>query len=112
MIAQTGMARYLPVHAPTDGDVVYAPRPAKACRFALRLTELGMVAGTWSRGRLARGVHSATALPFWVRYRVEDSLRLGAFRRDLADPVIRRSLDSDEVAAEEIAWADAGSSVR
>src|SRR6478609_653871 len=66
MIAQTGMARAIyPVHAPTDGDVVYAAATGKKPidpRFGL--TELGMVAANTVSRASARGVHSATALPF------------------------------------------------
>ena len=66
MIAQTGMARAIyPVHAPTDGDVVYAAATGKKPvdpRFGL--TELGMVAANTVARAIARGVHSATALPF------------------------------------------------
>jgi L-aminopeptidase/D-esterase-like protein len=66
MIAQTGMARAIyPVHAPTDGDVVYAAATGRKPidpRFGL--TELGMVAANVVARAIARGVHSATALPF------------------------------------------------
>ena len=66
MIAQTGMARAIyPVHAPTDGDVVYAAATGKKSvdpRFGL--TELGMVAANTVARAIARGVHSAAALPF------------------------------------------------
>jgi len=66
MIAQTGMARAIyPVHAPTDGDVVFAAATGKKPidpRFGL--TELGMVAANTVARAIARGVHSATALPF------------------------------------------------
>jgi L-aminopeptidase/D-esterase-like protein len=66
MIAQTGMARAIyPVHAPTDGDVVYA---AATCQKPIDprfgLTELGMVAANTVARAIARGVHRATALPF------------------------------------------------
>jgi len=66
MIAQTGMARAIyPVHATTDGDVVYAAATGKKPvdpRFGL--TELGMVAANTVARAIARGVHRATALPF------------------------------------------------
>jgi L-aminopeptidase/D-esterase-like protein len=66
MIAHTGMARAIyPVHATTDGDVVYAAATGKKPvdpRFGL--TELGMVAANTVARAIARGVHSATALPF------------------------------------------------
>ncbi len=65
MIAQTGMARAIyPVHAPLDGDVVYA---AATCKKPIDplfgLTELGMVAANVVARAIARGVYSATALP-------------------------------------------------
>lgn len=66
MIAHTGMARSIyPVHATTDGDVVFAAATGKKPvdpRFGL--TELGMVAANTVARAIARGVHSATALPF------------------------------------------------
>src|SRR5882724_2650213 len=65
MIAQTGMARAIyPVHATTDGDVVYAAATGKKPvdpRFGP--TELGMVAANTVARAIARGVHRATALP-------------------------------------------------
>jgi len=66
MIAQTGMARAIyPVHAPTDGDVVYAAATGKKpIDPQSGLTELGMVAANTVARAIARGVHSATALPF------------------------------------------------
>jgi L-aminopeptidase/D-esterase-like protein len=66
MIAQTGMARAIyPVHAPTDGDVVFAAATGKKPVDPLfGLTELGMVAANVVSRAIARGVHSATALPF------------------------------------------------
>ena len=66
MIAQTGMARAIyPVHAPTDGDVVYAAATGKKpIDPQFGLTELGMVAANTVARAIARGVHSATALPF------------------------------------------------
>ena len=66
MIAQTGMARAIyPVHAPTDGDVVFAAATGKKPIDPLfGLTELGMVAANMVARAIARGVHSATALPF------------------------------------------------
>jgi L-aminopeptidase/D-esterase-like protein len=66
MIAHTGMARAIyPVHATTDGDVAYAAATGKTPidpRFGL--TELGMVAANTVARAIARGVHSAVALPF------------------------------------------------
>ena len=66
MIAHTGMARAIyPVHATTDGDVVYAAATGKKPIDPLfGLTELGMVAANTVARAIARGVHSATALPF------------------------------------------------
>jgi L-aminopeptidase/D-esterase-like protein len=66
MIAQTGFARAIyPVHAPLDGDVVFAAATGEKAIDALAgLTELGMVAANTVARAIARGVHEATALPF------------------------------------------------
>jgi len=66
MIAQTGMARAIyPVHAPTDGDVVFAAATGGKPVDPLHgLTELGMVAANTVARAIARGVHAAAALPF------------------------------------------------
>jgi L-aminopeptidase/D-esterase-like protein len=66
MIAHTGMARAIyPVHATTDGDVVFAAATGrKPVDPLFGLTELGMVAANTVARAVARGVHSATALPF------------------------------------------------
>lgn len=66
MIAQTGMARAIyPVHAPLDGDVVFAAATGKKPIDPLfGLTELGMVAANTVSRAIARGVYHATALPF------------------------------------------------
>jgi L-aminopeptidase/D-esterase-like protein len=66
MIAQTGMARAIyPVHAPLDGDVVFAAATGqKPIDPLFGLTELGMVAANTVARAIARGVHAATALPF------------------------------------------------
>ena len=66
MIAQTGMARAIyPVHAPLDGDVVFAAATGeKPIDPLFGLTELGMVAANAVARAIARGVYSATALPF------------------------------------------------
>ena len=66
MIAHTGMARAIyPVHATTDGDVVFAAATGnKPVDPRFGLTELGMVAANTVARAIARGVHSATALPF------------------------------------------------
>jgi L-aminopeptidase/D-esterase-like protein len=66
MIAQTGFARAIyPVHAPLDGDVVFAAATGKKQIDPLfGLTELGMVAANVVARAIARGVFAATALPF------------------------------------------------
>jgi L-aminopeptidase/D-esterase-like protein len=66
MIAQTGFARAIyPVHAPLDGDVVFAAATGEKPVDPLTgLTELGMVAANVTARAIARGVHAATALPF------------------------------------------------
>jgi L-aminopeptidase/D-esterase-like protein len=66
MIAQTGFARAIyPVHAPLDGDVVFAAATGeKPVDPLVGLTELGMVAANVVARAIARGVFAATALPF------------------------------------------------
>ncbi|MDE2376841.1 P1 family peptidase [Bradyrhizobium sp.] len=66
MIAQTGVARAIyPVHAPLDGDVLFAAATcAKPVEPLVGLTELGMVAANVVARAIARGVYTATALPF------------------------------------------------
>jgi L-aminopeptidase/D-esterase-like protein len=66
MIAQTGFARAIyPVHAPTDGDVLFAAATGeKHVDPLVGLTELGMVAANVVARAIARGVYAATALPF------------------------------------------------
>jgi L-aminopeptidase/D-esterase-like protein len=66
MIAQTGFARAIyPVHAPLDGDVLFAAATGEKPIAPLAgLTELGMVAANVVARAIARGVHAATALPF------------------------------------------------
>jgi L-aminopeptidase/D-esterase-like protein len=66
MIAQTGLARAIyPVHAPLDGDVVFAAATGEKPIDPLAgLTELGMVAANVVARAIARGVYSAAALPF------------------------------------------------
>uniref|UniRef100_Q07R41 Peptidase S58, DmpA n=1 Tax=Rhodopseudomonas palustris (strain BisA53) TaxID=316055 RepID=Q07R41_RHOP5 len=66
MMAQTGFARAIyPVHAPLDGDVVFAAATgAKPIDPLVGLTELGMVAANTVARAIARGVYEATALPF------------------------------------------------
>jgi L-aminopeptidase/D-esterase-like protein len=73
IIAQTGFARAIyPVHAPTDGDVVFAAATGEKPIDPLAgLTELGMVAANVVARAIARGVHEAAAprlpgaLPAW-----------------------------------------------
>ena len=66
MMAQTGFARAIyPVHAPLDGDIVFAAATGeKPIDPLVGLTELGMVAGNVIARAIARGVYEATALPF------------------------------------------------
>lgn len=66
MIAQTGFARAIyPVHAPLDGDVLFAAATGEKPIDPLAgLTELGMVAANVVARAIARGVYEATALPF------------------------------------------------
>jgi len=66
MIAQTGMARAIyPVHAPLDGDVVFAAATGeKPIDPLIGLTELGLVAANTVSRAIARGVYAATALPY------------------------------------------------
>ncbi len=66
VMAQTGFARAIyPVHAPLDGDVVFAAATGEKPVDPLAgLTELGMVAANVMARAIARGVHEATALPF------------------------------------------------
>jgi L-aminopeptidase/D-esterase-like protein len=66
MIAQTGFARAIyPVHAPLDGDVVFAVATGeKPVDSTIGLAELGMVAANVVARSIARGVYAATALSF------------------------------------------------
>ena len=66
MIAQTGFARAIyPVHAPLDGDVLFAAATgAQPVDPLIGLTELGMIAANVTARAIARGVFEATALPF------------------------------------------------
>ena len=66
MIAHTGMARAIyPVHAPLDGDVLFAAATGeKPVDPLVGLTELGMVAANVVARAIARAVYTATALPF------------------------------------------------
>jgi L-aminopeptidase/D-esterase-like protein len=66
MIAHTGFARAIyPVHAPLDGDVLFAAATGEKPIDPLAgLTELGMVAANVMARAIARGVYEAVALPF------------------------------------------------
>ncbi|MFC0241480.1 P1 family peptidase [Rhodopseudomonas telluris] len=66
MLAQTGFARAIyPVHAPLDGDVVFAAATGKIAVDPLAgLTELGAIAANTVARAIARGVYEATRLPF------------------------------------------------
>jgi L-aminopeptidase/D-esterase-like protein len=66
MIAQTGFARAIyPVHAPMDGDVLFAAATGeRQIDPLIGLTELGMVAANVVARAIARGAYAATALPF------------------------------------------------
>jgi D-aminopeptidase len=66
MIAQTGFARAIyPVHAPLDGDVVFAAATGvKPIDPLIGLTELGAIAANVVARAIARGVYEAKALPF------------------------------------------------
>lgn len=66
IIAQTGFARAIyPVHAPLDGDIVFAAATGeKQIDPLYGLTELGAVAANVIARAIARGVYEATALPF------------------------------------------------
>jgi L-aminopeptidase/D-esterase-like protein len=66
MMAQTGFARAIyPVHAPLDGDIVFAAATCeKPVDPLVGLTELGMLAGNAVSRAIARGVFAAKALPF------------------------------------------------
>ena len=66
MIAQTGFASAIyPVHAPLDGDIVFAAATGERAIDPLYgLTELGAVAANVIARAIARGVYEAKALPF------------------------------------------------
>jgi len=66
VMAQTGFARAIyPVHAPTDGDVLFAAATGEKPVDPLAgLTELGMVAANVVARAIARGVYMAVALRF------------------------------------------------
>lgn len=66
IVAQSGFARAInPVHAPLDGDVVFAAATGKKpVDGPVNLTELGMLAANVVTRAIARGVYEARALPF------------------------------------------------
>ena len=67
IMANDGLARSLrPVHAPNDGDTVFAAATGRAGPGGAPpvLTELGTVAADCLARAVARGVYEATALPF------------------------------------------------
>jgi L-aminopeptidase/D-esterase-like protein len=66
MISRTGFSGAMyRVHAPVDGDVVFAAATGeKPVDPLIGLTELGMVAANVTARAIARGVYAATALPF------------------------------------------------
>jgi D-aminopeptidase len=67
LAAHDGLARALrPVHAPLDGDVVFAAATGRAGApsDAVALTELCATAADVLARAIARGVHAATALPY------------------------------------------------
>jgi L-aminopeptidase/D-esterase-like protein len=66
VMAQAGFAQAIwPVHAPLDGDVVFAAATGvKAIDPLLGLAELGAIATAVTARAIARGVFEATALPF------------------------------------------------
>jgi L-aminopeptidase/D-esterase-like protein len=66
-MADDGLARALrPVHAPMDGDTVFAvatlQKPMREA--AVELTDIGLTAADCLARAVARGVYEATALPF------------------------------------------------
>ena len=66
IIAQTGFARAIyPVHAPLDGDAVFAAATGEKTIDPLYgLTELGGLAANVMARSIARGIYEAKALPF------------------------------------------------
>lgn len=66
VMAQAGFAQSIwPVHAPLDGDVVFAAATCvKPVDPILGLAELGAMASAVTARAIARGVYEATALPF------------------------------------------------
>ena len=66
IMAQTGFAHAIhPVHAPLDGDIVFAAATGeKPIDPVVGLTELGMLAANVTARAIARGVYEARSLPF------------------------------------------------
>jgi D-aminopeptidase len=67
VMAQTGLARSIyPVHAPLDGDIVFAAATGRKPMASplLSLMELGATAANVVARAVARGVFTATALPW------------------------------------------------
>jgi L-aminopeptidase/D-esterase-like protein len=67
IMADDGLARALrPVHAPTDGDTVFAVATLQKPVHdqILELTDIGLAAADCLARAVARGVYEATALPF------------------------------------------------
>jgi len=67
IMANDGLGRALrPVHAPSDGDTVFAAATAKVATAMdpMLLTEIGAAAADCLARAVARGVYEARALPF------------------------------------------------
>ena len=70
IMANDGLGKSLrPVHAPNDGDTVFAAATGRAAALGDAadprvMTELGTVAADCLARAVARGVYEATALPF------------------------------------------------
>jgi D-aminopeptidase len=67
IMANDGLSKALrPVHAPNDGDTIFAAATGQAgpADDPAALTELGTVAADCLARAVARGVHEATALPY------------------------------------------------
>jgi len=73
IMAADGFARALrPVHAPFDGDTVFALSTQKRAIGEMRprdVMRLGMIAGDCLARAIARGVHEAETLGLWKSYR-------------------------------------------
>jgi L-aminopeptidase/D-esterase-like protein len=67
VMAQDGLARAIyPVHAPSDGDIVFAAATGRLALGdpVLTLTELGTLAANTLARAVARAIYEATPLPF------------------------------------------------